>query len=107
MKHVDKVWQRIRKQAQIEDVRLHDLRHTFASYMVSDGQSIFSVQNALGHAHHSTSERYSHLSNKALQDASDTVARKITDAMSVDPCPEPTPAGTQTADVIPIKPRAA
>jgi len=98
MKHVSKVWQRLREEAGIPDVRLHDLRHTAASYMVSSGQSLFAVQQVLRHADSKTTLIYSHLSNTALQEAADTVAKKIADAMSAEP---------KTADVVPIKPRAA
>jgi integrase len=93
--YVHKVWHRLREKAGIADVRLHDLRHTYASYMVSSGQSLYSVQQALGHADASTTIRYAHLSNKALQDAADTVAMKIA------------AADTSSAEVIPLKPRAA
>jgi len=93
--YVHKVWHRLREKAGLEDVRLHDLRHTYASYMVSSGQSLYSVQQALGHADPSTTIRYAHLSNKALQDAVDAVATKIAAADAV------------PAEVIPLKPRAA
>ncbi len=100
LQHISKVWQRIRKEAGIPDVRLHDLRHSAASYMASSGESLLQIQRILGHADSSTTLRYAHLSQKALQDASDTVATKITGAMSA-------AEAKAESNVVPIKPVAA
>ena len=61
----------------VENVRLHDLRHTHASILVNQGASLFVVQKALGHSNPITSQRYSHLSDKTLRDASETVSALI------------------------------
>lgn len=63
-----------------ESVRLHDLRHTHASILVNAGASLFVVQKALGHSNPQTSQRYSHLSDKTLRDASETVSALISHA---------------------------
>jgi integrase len=63
-----------------ETVRLHDLRHTHASILVNSGASLFVVQKALGHSNPITSQRYSHLSDKTLRDASETVSALISHA---------------------------
>ena len=60
-----------------ENVRLHDLRHTHASILVNSGASLFVVQKALGHSTSQMSQRYSHLSNQTLRDASETVSALI------------------------------
>lgn len=66
--------------AGIEHIRLHDLRHTHASILVNQGASLFVVQKALGHSNPITSQRYSHLSDKTLRDASETVSALISRA---------------------------
>jgi integrase len=62
-------WRRIRARAGLEDVRLHDLRHSFASFLVNDGVSLYVVQALLGHANARTTQRYAHLANDTLSDA--------------------------------------
>jgi integrase len=58
--NLQRVWSRIRKEADIEDVRLHDLRHTFASYAAGENQSLTMIGQLLGHKHAHTSQRYVH-----------------------------------------------
>lgn len=54
-------WEKVRARAKLPDVRLHDLRHTFASMAVDAGESLYVVQKALGHKRATTTERYAHL----------------------------------------------
>lgn len=68
----------ILKQAKIEDFKLHDLRHTFASYMVQSGASLFEVQKALGHADSSMTQRYAHLADAGLRDKAERAAARLT-----------------------------
>lgn len=67
-------WDTARKKAGLPEVRMHDLRHTFASNMVNAGQSLFIVSKALGHANVSQTARYSHLSNETLLAAADAAS---------------------------------
>ena len=70
--HLDnaqKPWCRIRKEVEIQDVRIHDLRHTYASLCVGQGMSIQMVAKLLGHAQVRTSERYAHLADDPVQSA--------------------------------------
>lgn len=67
-------WDRIRKRAHLQDMRLHDLRHSFASFLVNRGLSLYVVQKLLGHAHARTTERYAHLAPQTLTDATEVVA---------------------------------
>ena len=67
-------WLRIRKRAGLLDVRLHDLRHSFASFLVNNGVSLYVVQGLLGHLNARTTQRYAHLANETLSDAAETVA---------------------------------
>jgi len=62
-------WNAIRKRAGLEDVRIHDLRHTFASTLVNSGRSLYEVQQLLGHSNIKITERYAHLSKNSLFDA--------------------------------------
>ncbi len=63
--------------ANLEGLRIHDLRHSFASFAVADGASLFLIGKLLGHANARTTERYAHLSNDPLQEAADQVGRRI------------------------------
>jgi integrase len=101
-------WYRIRKLAGVPHLRIHDLRHTFASLLVSGGRSLFEVQQILGHSDPKVTMRYAHLSTKALQAAANTASvllPKVT--------PPAAPAGQEavaeaspTAEILPF-PKAA
>ena len=66
---VTRVWHRIGKLAVVETLRIHDLRHSFASFLVSGGRSLYEVQQILGHSDPKITMRYAHLSSEALRDA--------------------------------------
>jgi integrase len=70
-------WQRIRKRAGLPDLRLHDLRHSFASFLVNNGVSLYVVQGLLGHANTRYTQRYAHLTADTLRDAAETVGTVI------------------------------
>jgi site-specific recombinase XerD len=63
--------------AGLSGVRIHDLRHSFASFAVADGASLFLVSKLLGHANASTTERYAHLSSDPLADAVNLIGQQI------------------------------
>jgi integrase len=67
-------WDNARKEAGLPDVRLHDLRHSAASFMVNSGRSIYEVAKILGHSQLKTTERYAHLSQETLLAAVDSAA---------------------------------
>lgn len=79
--HIRHTWIRIREKAGMPWLRLHDLRHSFASMLVNAGCSLFVVQQALGHADSRVTQRYAHLSSKTLQDAANSASLKIQEAM--------------------------
>ena len=66
----------------LADVRLHDLRHSFASIAVSGRASLSIIGALLGHAHSATTQRYTHLSDDTLRAARDASGRKISVALS-------------------------
>jgi len=76
-----KAWERIRRRANLEDLRLHDLRHSFASVAVSRGDSLYLVGKVLGHQQARTTERYAHLSNDPLRAVADRTSSQIAAAM--------------------------
>ncbi|MAZ03673.1 MAG: integrase [Sneathiella sp.] len=76
-----KVWRIIRSMAGLDDVRLHDLRHSFASIAVSGGASLPIIGALLGHTDNATTQRYAHLHDDPLKAASEAVGGKIAAAM--------------------------
>ena len=62
-------WDTARKKVGLGDVRIHDLRHSFASFLVNAGRSLYEVQRILGHTQIKTTQRYAHLSQDTLIDA--------------------------------------
>ena len=66
---VFKSWDTARNRAGLRDVRIHDLRHSFASFLVNAGRSLYEVQRILGHTQIKTTQRYAHLSQDTLIDA--------------------------------------
>jgi integrase len=79
---IQRVFQRIRKHARLHDVRLHDLRHSFASVAVAGGASLYMTGQLLGHAQATTTQRYAHVPADPLLEAADRTAEKIAHAMS-------------------------
>ncbi|MEW6119219.1 MAG: tyrosine-type recombinase/integrase [Pseudomonadota bacterium] len=79
--HIRHTWKRIRAKAGMPWLRLHDLRHSFASMLVNAGCSLYVVQQALGHADSRVTQRYAHLSSKTLQDAANSASVKILEAI--------------------------
>ena len=68
-------WDMARKRAGLGYLRIHDLRHSFASFLVNAGRSLYEVQELLGHADSRTTTRYAHLSRERLREAVEVVPR--------------------------------
>ena len=75
------LWDRVRREAGIEDVRLHDLRHTVASHAAMNGVPIPVVSRLLGHADPRTTLRYAHLGDREIEEAAERVGQSIADIM--------------------------
>ena len=77
------VWCRIREHAALPDVRLHDLRHSFASIAITDGISLMVIGKLLGHALAETTERYAHLADEAIADAAKRVSGSLARCLGI------------------------
>ncbi len=76
-----KPWHRIRERAGLDDVRLHDLRHSFASVAAAGGLSLPVIGALLGHTQAATTQRYAHLAADRLKQAADMTSERIAAAM--------------------------
>jgi integrase len=74
---INESWKTALSRANLKGVRIHDLRHTFASNLVNAGHSLFVVSKALGHANIQQSSRYSHLSDDTLLAAADAAGNAM------------------------------
>ena len=79
-----KVWRAVRAQAGLEDVRLHDLRHSFASVGAAAGDSLLLIGALLGHRDPKTTHRYAHLGQDPVKDAADRISGSIAAALRGD-----------------------
>lgn len=75
--NLEKPWRRIRTKARLEDVRIHDLRHTYASKALASGMSLYMVGQLLGHTQYQTTMRYAHLADAPVRDAANQVANVL------------------------------
>lgn len=76
------LWNKLRTELGLRDVRLHDLRHSFASFLVNAGCSLYEVQRCLGHHDPKMTMRYAHLASQALVEAANMVGKSV----RVEPC---------------------
>ncbi|SDX87822.1 tyrosine-type recombinase/integrase [Roseicitreum antarcticum] len=74
VREIRRFWARVQYEADLPDVRIHDLRHTFASLLVSGGASLEMIGRLLGHSQMQTTQRYAHLMDSPLRAGVDTVA---------------------------------
>ncbi len=79
---LDKVWRRVRAAAALPGVRMHDLRHSFASIGASAGMGLPIVGKLLGHAQPVTTARYAHLSDDPVRRAAEAIGSRIAAAMT-------------------------
>jgi integrase len=81
LKEIKRVWGAVRHAAELNDVRLHDLRHTVASFSVGSGHSLYLTGALLGHARSETTQRYAHLADDARRATADSVAGALRAAL--------------------------
>ena len=77
MSDLDYYWQRIRDRAGLQGVRVHDLRHSYASGGLLVGEGLPMIGKLLGHNHVHTTARYAHLANDPLKSAANRIALRI------------------------------
>ena len=70
---LDRFWLRVRSEANLEDVHLHDLRHTVASLALRQGETVLAIGRLLGHRKAETTLKYVHFADAMVQDAAETV----------------------------------
>jgi integrase len=75
-------WQRIRTVARLKDLRIHDLRHTYASTAVARGDSLYIVGRILGHRQAQTTLRYAHLAVDPVLEVADRTAAKLSSLLN-------------------------
>ncbi len=78
-----KIWRKIRVEADLEDLRMHDLRHSFASFAASNGLSLPIIGVLLGHTNTSSTARYAHLADAAARQAANSVADTVASALGL------------------------
>ncbi|WP_363091363.1 tyrosine-type recombinase/integrase [Nitrobacter sp. 62-23] len=74
-------WRRIRSEAMLDDVRIHDLRHTFASGGLQVGEGLSMIGKLLGHTQVQTTARYAHLASDAVKQAADKISERLAAAL--------------------------
>ena len=75
-------WQALRTLAGLDDVRVHDCRHTLASHAVMSGLDLYTVGRLLGHADIGSTERYAHLADEHVREAAGRISGIVSDAMT-------------------------
>ena len=75
--NIQKPWRRFRKIAKLEDVHIHELRHSFASFAVNRGMSLPTIGKLLGHSQTQTTARYAHLMAKTMKEAANSITSDL------------------------------
>lgn len=83
--NLQKPWQAVRKIADLEHVRIHDLRHTFASVAVANGGSLPILGRQLGHSQPQTTARYAHLGDDPVRHLTETTGKALEKALNSNP----------------------
>ena len=78
---LEKPWAAVRKLAGLDDLRIHDLRHNFASFGVGGGMGLPIIGKLLGHSQPATTDRYAHFDNDPLRKAANSIGAAIASAM--------------------------
>ena len=93
MRDLTRPWGIVRERAGLEDVRIHDLRHSYASRALALGESLPMIGRLLGHANVETTARYAHLSQDSVRDS----AVRVSDSIAADLLVDQDPAGSAAA----------
>jgi integrase len=90
---IENAWQRIRIRANVEDARIHDLRHTVGTYATQSGVNAFIVRDLLRHKNVTTTNRYSNFDAEPVRHALNAVGDRIAAAL----------AGGKSAEIVPLR----
>jgi integrase len=85
IRNLDWAWVGIRKRAGMRELRIHDLRHSFASVGVAGGAGLLLIGKLLGHTHVATTSRYAHLADDPVKAAADRISGAVSAALSGKP----------------------
>jgi len=102
---IQKAWERIRARADLQGVRLHDLRHSFASFGAAGGASLLLIGKALGHSQSATTARYAHLGNDPVRGLVEKVGATIMAAQKAARPDAGADAHATAANVTPLRRR--
>ncbi len=80
--HLDEFWRQIRAEAGLNGVRLHDLRHSYASVALQNGETILAIGKLLGHARASSTLRYTHLTDETIRQAINLFAPVLSEGLA-------------------------
>lgn len=83
LNNMQKPWKRFRKLAGLDDVRMHDLRHSFASFAINRGMSLPTIGKLLGHAKPQTTARYAHFMAKTMKEAANTITSEVSCLLNI------------------------
>ena len=79
LRSIDDAWKIVRGRATLDDVRLHDLRHSYASRALALGETLPMIGRLLGHSQMETTARYAHLARDTIRDSAARIADSIAD----------------------------
>ena len=92
-----KVWSRLRLKAGLPHFRIHDLRHSFSSFLINSGRTLYEIQNILGHSDPKVTQRYAHLSSKSMQEAANSASVVIQRGMPIAATNDPARVAVEAA----------
>ncbi len=78
----EKVWKKVKAKTEFANLRLHDLRHSFASFAIAEGNTLPIIAKLLGHADIKTTSRYAHLADNPVKIAADRISNAIETALN-------------------------
>lgn len=77
MQDFNRPWKWLKEQTGLHDLRIHDLRHSFASVLISEGETLETIGKLLGHSQHQTTLRYAHLMDDPMRRASNKFSETV------------------------------
>lgn len=96
VEQIESAWQRIRKRAQLEDVRLHDLRHTVGTFASEAGSNAFMIAHLLRHANITITQRYVNPNAEPIRAVSEVVAQRLSAGLAGESRRRPVAAGRRS-----------